>query len=704
MTEKHKYTEADGRTVPLDHVRNIGVMAHIDAGKTTLTERFLFYTGVNYKVGEVHEGTATMDWMEQEQERGITITSAATTCLWKNHRINIIDTPGHVDFTAEVERSLRVLDGAVGVFCAVSGVQSQSETVWRQAKKYSVPVVAFVNKMDRVGANFLKTVQDIRDKLSVTVVPIQLPIGAEEHFKGVIDLISQKALIWNNEEMTSEVEVTDIPSEFVDSANQARDYIVECLAETDEEIMELFLEDQPITDENLRIAIRKGVIANEIVPAACGTAFKNKGVQPILDIINDYLPSPLDVWEIQGSDPKTDEPIKRHVGDEQPFAGLVFKIMTDPYVGKLAFFRIYSGTANQGMSVLNTRTNEKSRFGRLLQMHANSREERDEIFSGDIAAAVGLKNVTTGDTITDPKNPIVLENITFPEPVVSIAVEPKTQQDRDKLFEAISSLAEEDPTFQVKTDSDTGQTIISGMGELHLEIIKDRLHREFKVQANTGEPQVAFRETIKRASDADTKFVKQSGGRGQYGHVVLDMTPCKEGHGLTIENKVTGGNIPKEYIKHVEAGIKDAATTGSLGGYPVVDLHINILDGSYHAVDSSELAFKMAGSMAFKDATKKAGMKFLEPIMALEIVTPEEYMGDVIGDVSSRRGQILEMETQDNVTTVKTNTPLSEMFGYTTALRSITKGRATSSMEPSHFGGMPKSIEKEILENKNKDK
>lgn len=696
--DRKDYKEAAGRMVPLKDVRNIGIMAHIDAGKTTLTERILYYTGVNYKIGEVHEGTATMDWMVQEQERGITITSAATTCFWNKMRVNIIDTPGHVDFTAEVERSLRVLDGAVAVFCAVGGVQPQTETVWRQAKKYSVPVVAFVNKMDRTGADFFKVIEDMRNKLDATVIPVQLPIGAEGGFAGVIDIIGDKAVYFDGDEMGAAMRVEDVPADMADAAAAARVYAIECLAEYDEEIMELFLDDQKPDADMLREALRRATIAGDVVPAACGTAFKNKGVQPLLDIVADYMPSPLDIWDINGFHPQTEEPISRHVGDNQPFAALVFKIMTDPYVGKLAFFRVYSGTAEKGMKVYNPRTGDKARLGRLLQMHANTREERDAVYSGDIAAAVGLKNMTTGDTICADNSPIILESMTFPEPVISIAVEPKSAGDRDKLYGALGNLSEEDPTFCVRSDEETGQTIISGMGELHLEIIKDRLIREFGVDANTGQPEVAYREALLKASRADTKFVRQSGGRGQYGHVIINVEPKDRGYGVVIENKVVGGNIPKEFIKPTESGIREAAATGVLAGYPVIDFHVEIVDGSHHPVDSSEMAFKVAGSMAFKAAAKKAGIALLEPIMGVEVNTPEEHLGDIIGDITSRRGQVVEIDSAGNDSRVVANTPLSELFGYATAIRSLSRGRAAYSMEPSHFEEVPKSVQEKIVE------
>ena len=693
-----RYQESPDRMIPLGKVRNIGIMAHIDAGKTTVSERILYYTGVNYKVGEVHDGNATMDWMVQEQERGITITSAATTCIWNDHRINLIDTPGHVDFTAEVERSLRVLDGAVAVFCAVAGVQPQSETVWRQAKKYRVPVIAFINKMDRTGANFSKAVEDIRHKLGATAVPIQIPIGSENNFNGVVDIINKKAFYFEGE-FGSEVIEKDIPTDMEEQAEDAYHFLVECVAETDEEIMELFLTDKLPDSEQLTTSLRRCVLAGDVVPVICGSAFKNKGVQSLLDSVVTYLPSPRDVKDVEGEDFKTGEKVVRHMGDNQPFAALAFKVMTDLFVGKLVFFRVYSGTLKKGMKIFNTRTGKTERIGRILQIHANTREEKEFVYSGDIAATVAVKNVTTGDSLCDINHPIVLEPMSFPEPVISIAVEPKTAADRDKLYESLNRLAEEDPTFQMRTDTETGQTIISGMGELHLEIIRDRLLREFKVQANSGAPEVAYRETITKSAEADTKFVRQTGGHGQYGHVIIRMVPREKGHGLTIESKVTGGRIPKEFIKPVEKGLREAAQTGVLAGYPVVDLDIKILDGSYHPVDSSEIAFKLAASMAFKEAALKAGITLLEPIMKLEIETPEEYMGDVIGDVSSRRGHVVEVDSNSNIAKITGTVPLSELFGYTTALRSLTRGRASNSMEPSHFEQLPSQLQKQILEN-----
>ena len=691
------YKESPNRKTPIASTRNIGIMAHIDAGKTTLSERILYYTGRNHKLGEVHEGNATMDWMPQEQERGITITSAATTCYWKHCRINLIDTPGHVDFTAEVERSLRVLDGAVGVFCAVGGVQPQTETVWRQAKKYKVPTLAFVNKMDRTGANFFKVVDDMHKKLGVTAVPMVLPIGAEADFTGIVDVLHEKAYEFGGDDGMVFTEIP-VPANLVEMMKEKRSHLIECVAEVDEEIMEIFLNDQVPTIDQLKVGIRKAVIAGRLVPAYCGSAFKNKGVQFLLDAVVDYLPSPVDVWETKGMNPDTEEPMVRTAGDEKPFAALAFKIMSDPFVGRLVFFRVYSGVAVRGVTVYNPRTRKRERLGRLLLMHANHREECEEIFCGDIAAAVGFKNVTTGDTLCDENNQIVLESMHFPEPVISIAVEPKTSADRDKLYGALGALSDEDPTFTMKSDTETGQTIISGMGELHLEIIMDRLKREFNVDANAGQPEVAYREAILQPATADSKFVRQSGGRGQYGHCILNLEPRERGHGITIENKVVGGNIPKEYIKPIEQGIREAAQTGVLAGYPLIDFHVDIVDGSYHPVDSSEMAFKIAASMGLKDAAKKAGLTLLEPIMKVEITTPDENMGDIIGDISSRRGSIVEIETQESATRVLANIPLSELFGYATAIRSLSKGRASYTMEPSVFERVPEAIQKKIVE------
>lgn len=696
------YQEAPGRRVPLKQVRNIGIMAHIDAGKTTLSERILFYCGKNYKIGETHEGTATMDWMAQEQERGITITSAATTCFWKEHRINLIDTPGHVDFTAEVERSLRVLDGAVSVFCSVGKVQPQTETVWRQARKYHVPIIAFINKMDRVGADFYGAVNEMRSKLKATACPIMLPMGAESDFVGVIDVIANKAYFYDSEEQGQNFRVEDVPAEYQEKREEFYNYLIECLAENNEEVMEIFLADEKPDTETVKRVLRNCVLKALIVPVGCGTAFKNKGVQNLLDMVIDLLPSPLDIPPAEGMDPFTEEKVYRKTGDTEPFVAIAFKIMNDPYVGKLTFFRVYSGVAVRGMTVYNPRTRKRERLGRVLQMHANAREERDEIFSGDIAAAVGLKNVVTGDTICDESNAVVLESMTFPEPVISMAVEPKTSADRDKLYKALAALSDEDPTFQVHSNEDTGQTIISGMGELHLDIIHNRMTREFGVDSNTGAPQVAYREAVIKDSESDTKFVRQSGGRGQYGHCVIKLYAKERGYGLTIENKVVGGNIPKEYIKPVEEGIRGAAATGVLAGYPLTDFHIEIVDGSYHPVDSSEMAFKVAGSMALKDAAKKAGICLLEPIMKVEITTPDENMGDIIGDITSRRGTIIEVNGDPGTgfTRVLSHAPLSELFGYSTAIRSLSSGRASYSMEPSHFDRVPKSIEEKVVEKK----
>ncbi len=705
MTE-HKvnvdYQENPGRITPIAEVRNIGIMAHIDAGKTTLSERILFYTGINHKLGEVHEGNATMDWMVQEQERGITITSAATTCFWnkdgKKHRINLIDTPGHVDFTAEVERSLRVLDGAVAVFCAVGGVQPQTETVWRQAKKYHVPIIAFVNKMDRTGANFFKVVDAMRSKLKANVIPMVLPIGAEANFTGLVDVMEEKAYEFDD----MNIKEIPVPEDMKEQLAEARAAMIERIAENDESVMEVFLNDEVPSTDLLKKGLRRAVLSGQLVAAFCGTAFKNKGVQILLNAIVDYLPSPVDIWEVQGTNPDTDQPDTREVGDEVPFSALAFKIMNDPYVGKLIYFRVYSGVATSGAVVYNPRTRKRERLGRILQMHANKREERKEIYSGDIAAAVGFKDVRTGDTLCDENHPIILESMSFPEPVISIAVEPKTTADRDKLYTALGALSDEDPTFTMRSDDETGQTIISGMGELHLEIIMDRLRREFKVEAQSGQPQVSYRETILKKSNSDSKFVRQSGGRGQYGHVIMDVTPMERGHGITIENKVVGGNIPKEYIKPIEQGIREAAQTGILAGYPCIDFHVDILDGSYHPVDSSEMAFKIAASMGLKDACKKAGMVLLEPIMKVEITTPDENTGDIIGDVTSRRGAISEMSTEEGTTVISANVPLSELFGYATAIRSLTKGRASYSMEPSHFEPVPKTIQEKIVEKNSK--
>lgn len=684
------------RKVALKDTRNIGIMAHIDAGKTTTTERILFYTGVNHKIGEVHDGAATMDWMEQEQERGITITSAATTCFWKGHRINIIDTPGHVDFTVEVERSLRVLDGAVAVFSAVDGVQPQSETVWRQADKYNVPRMAFFNKMDRVGADFEMCVNDIKEKLGGNGVPIQLPIGVEDSFEGVIDLIEMKEYLFKDETMGADYEVIDIRESLLADAENARAHLIDSIVETDDELMEKYFAGEEISVDEIKKALRIATIAGTVVPVTCGTAFKNKGIQPLLDAIVAYMPSPVDVAEVSGTDPKTDEKISRKPGDEEKFAALAFKIVTDPFVGRLSFFRVYSGVLEKGSYVLNSTKNKKERMGRLLQMHANKREEIEVVYSGDIAAAVGLKDTTTGDTLCDESAPIVLEKMEFAEPVISVAVEPKTKADQEKMGTALSKLAEEDPTFKVTSDQETGQTIISGMGELHLEIIVDRMKREFKVEANVGKPQVAYRETILGSSDVEEKYAKQSGGRGQYGHVKIRVE-ANDGKGYEFVNEITGGAIPREYIPAVDKGIKEALETGVLAGYPVQDVKVTLYDGSYHEVDSSEMAFKIAGSMAMKKALRAANPVLLEPIFKLEITTPEEYMGDVIGDLNSRRGTVSGMTDRNNAKIINGAVPLSETFGYATDLRSKTQGRATYSMEFEKYQQTPKTISEKVI-------
>ena len=684
------------RKVALKDTRNIGIMAHIDAGKTTTTERILFYTGVNHKIGEVHDGAATMDWMEQEQERGITITSAATTCFWKGHRINIIDTPGHVDFTVEVERSLRVLDGAVAVFSAVDGVQPQSETVWRQADKYNVPRMAFFNKMDRVGADFEMCVNDIKEKLGGNGVPIQLPIGVEDSFEGVIDLIEMKEYLFKDETMGADYEVIDIRESLLADAEEARAHLIDSIVETDDELMEKYFAGEEISVEEIKKALRIATIAGTVVPVTCGTAFKNKGIQPLLDAIVAYMPSPVDIAEVTGTDPKTDEKISRKPGDEEKFAALAFKIVTDPFVGRLSFFRVYSGVLEKGSYVLNSTKNKKERMGRLLQMHANKREEIEVVYSGDIAAAVGLKDTTTGDTLCDESAPIVLEKMEFAEPVISVAVEPKTKADQEKMGTALSKLAEEDPTFKVTSDQETGQTIISGMGELHLEIIVDRMKREFKVEANVGKPQVAYRETILGSSDVEEKYAKQSGGRGQYGHVKIRVE-ANDGKGYEFVNEITGGAIPREYIPAVDKGIKEALETGVLAGYPVQDVKVTLYDGSYHEVDSSEMAFKIAGSMAMKKALRAANPVLLEPIFKLEITTPEEYMGDVIGDLNSRRGTVAGMNDRNGAKIINGAVPLSETFGYATDLRSKTQGRATYSMEFEKYQQTPKTISEKVI-------
>ncbi len=685
------------RKVELKDTRNIGIMAHIDAGKTTTTERILFYTGVNHKIGEVHDGAATMDYMEQEQERGITITSAATTCFWKNHRINIIDTPGHVDFTVEVERSLRVLDGAVAVFSAVDGVQPQSETVWRQADKYNVPRIAFFNKMDRTGANFEMCVDDIKKKLGGNGIPIQLPIGAEDNFEGIIDLITEKEYLFKDDTMGASYDIKDVRPELKDTVEEARHNLIEAVVETDDELMEKFFADEPITEEELKRALRKATIEGIVVPVTCGTAFKNKGIQPLLDAIVEYMPSPLDIPSITGVNPKTDAEEVRHPSDDEKFSALAFKIVTDPFVGRLSFFRVYSGKLQKGSYVLNSTKGKKERMGRLLLMHANKREEIDEVYTGDIAAAVGLKDTGTGDTLCDEQAPIILENMEFPDPVISVAVEPKTKADQEKMGTALSKLAEEDPTFVVTANQETGQTVISGMGELHLEIIVDRMKREFKVEANVGKPQVAYRETILGNSDVEEKYIKQSGGRGQYGHVKIKVEPNKD-KGYEFINEITGGVIPREYIPAVDKGVQEALEAGVVAGYPVQDIKVTLYDGSYHEVDSSEMAFKIAGSMAVKKAMRQAQAILLEPIFKVEVTTPEEYMGDVIGDLNSRRGQVSGMNDRNNAKIIDAHVPLSEMFGYATDLRSKTQGRASYSMEFEKYVQVPKNISDKVVE------
>ncbi|HSX14915.1 MAG TPA: elongation factor G [Candidatus Saccharimonadales bacterium] len=685
------------REYSLEQTRNIGIIAHIDAGKTTVTERVLFYTGRTHKIGEVHEGEATMDWMEQERERGITITSAATTCFWDDHRINIIDTPGHVDFTVEVERSLRVLDGGVTVFDGVAGVEPQSETVWRQADKYNVPRICFVNKMDRTGADFYADLKSIWDRLNKNAVAVQLPIGAETNFQGLIDLISLKAIVYKDE-IGKVFEENEIPEDMRAKADEYRATMVERIAETDEALTEKFLNGEDISAPELVAALRAAVISNQLYPVLCGSALKNKGVQQLLDAVNAYLPSPLDVPAIKGEDPKTGDEIERSPSDGEPFAALAFKIATDPFVGKLAFFRVYSGSLKSGSYVLNASTGQKERIGRILRMHANSREEVAEVYSGEIAAAVGLKSTTTGNTLCDPAHPIVLESITFPEPVISIAIEPKTKADQEKMSLALQRLAEEDPTFRVRSDDETGQTLIAGMGELHLDIIVDRMRREFKVEANVGKPQVAYRETIKKTAEVEGKYVRQSGGRGQYGHVWLELSPQEPGAGFEFENAIVGGVIPREYITPVENGIKEAMNNGVLAGYPVVDIKAKLYDGSYHEVDSSEMAFKIAGSMALQEGVRRADPIILEPVMKVEVITPEEFMGDVIGDLNSKRGRIEQMDDRTGgIKVVDAFVPLAEMFGYTTTLRSMTQGRASSSMEFDHYEEVPRNVADEII-------
>ena len=691
------------RKVTLENTRNIGIMAHIDAGKTTTTERILYYTGVNYKLGETHEGTATMDWMEQEQERGITITSAATTCYWKGSkdqfpqtRINIIDTPGHVDFTVEVERSLRVLDGSVTVMCAKGGVEPQSETVWRQADHYHVPRMIYVNKMDIIGADFYHVLDMVHDRLKANAVPIQLPIGKEDTFRGIIDLVEMDADVYYDQ-LGKDMRVEPIPEDMVDLANEYREKLLDAVSMFDDEIMELYLEGKEVPTDKIRTAIRKATCAVEMVPVVCGSSYRNKGVQKLLDAIVDYMPAPTDVPAIKGVNPKTDEEEERKSSDDEPFSALAFKIMTDPYVGRLSFFRVYSGTLTTGSSVLNATKGKRERMGRILQMHANHREDIETVYSGDIAAVVGLKNTTTGDTLCDEKNPIILESMEFPEPVIRVAIEPKTKAGQEKMGVALAKLAEEDPTFRTYTDEETGQTIIAGMGELHLEIIVDRLLREFKVEANVGAPQVAYKETIRKAVDQETKYARQSGGKGQYGHVKIHVEPNESGKGNEFENKVVGGAIPKEYIPAIDAGIQGAMLAGVVAGYPVVDVKVTLYDGSYHEVDSSEMAFKIAGSMAFKEAMRKADPTLLEPIMKVCVIVPDEYMGDVIGDLNARRGQIQGYEMRSGAQQIDAFVPLAEMFGYATDLRSRTQGRGQYTMEPSHYIELPKSLQEKLI-------
>ena len=689
------------RDVSLEKTRNIGIMAHIDAGKTTTTERILYYTGVNYKLGETHDGSATMDWMEQEQERGITITSAATTAYWKGHRINIIDTPGHVDFTVEVERSLRVLDGSVTVFCAKGGVEPQSETVWRQADKYHVPRMAFVNKMDIMGADFYNVVCMMRDRLKCNAVPIQLPIGVEDTFKGIIDLVEMKAYVYYDD-LGKDIRVEDIPADMQAKAEEYHHELLEHVAEQDEELLMKYLDGEELTIEEIKSCIRKSTIANHMVPVCCGSSYRNKGVQKLLDAVVDYMPAPTDVPDIKGVNPDTEEEETRPSSDDAPFAALAFKIMTDPYVGKLCFFRVYSGTVDAGTSVYNSVKKNNERMGRILQMHANHRKDIETCYAGDIAGAVGLKNTTTGDTLCDAKHPIILESMEFPEPVIRVAIEPKTKVGQEKMGLGLAKLAEEDPTFRTYTDEETGQTIIAGMGELHLEIIVDRLLREFKVEANVGKPQVAYKETVRKMADVDHKYARQSGGKGQYGHVKIRLEPNESGKGYEFRNEVVGGAIPKEYIPAVDAGIRGAMASGVLAGYPVVDCIVTLYDGSYHEVDSSEMAFKIAGSMAFKEAMRKADPVILEPIMKVCVIVPEEYMGDVIGDLNSRRGQIRGFEDRPGAKQIDAFVPLSEMFGYATDLRSKTQGRGQYTMEPSHYIELPKNIAEKLVTSRTK--
>lgn len=686
------------RKTPLNRIRNIGIAAHIDAGKTTTSERILFYTGVSHKIGEVHDGAATMDWMEQEKERGITITSAATTCFWKDYQINLIDTPGHVDFTIEVERSMRVLDGAVAVFCSVGGVQPQSETVWRQANKYGVPRMVFVNKMDRIGANFYNVEEQIKARLKANPVPINIPIGAEDSFKGVIDLIQMKAIVWNDETMGAKYDIEDIPADLLEKANEYREKLVEAAAEQDEALMEKYLGGEELSVEEIKKGIKAGCLSMSLIPMLCGSSFKNKGVQTLLDAVIDFLPAPTEVADIKGIDPKTEQEVSVKSGDNGEFAGLAFKIMTDPFVGQLTFVRVYRGMLESGSYVLNSTKGKKERVGRLLKMHSNKREDIKDVYAGEICAFVGLKDTLTGDTLCSEKDPVILERMEFPEPVIHIAVEPKTKADQEKMAVALGKLAEEDPSFRVSTQEETGQTLIGGMGELHLEIIVDRLKREFKVEAEIGQPQVAFRETIRGSVEQECKYAKQSGGRGQYGHVFIKLEPKEAGSGYEFVNEISGGVIPKEYIPAVDKGIQEAMQNGVLAGYPVVDFKVTLFDGSYHDVDSSEMAFKIAGSMAFKDACRKATPVLLEPMMKVEVEVPEEYMGDVIGDLNRRRGQINSMDDRMGLKIVNAFVPLAEMFGYSTDLRSATQGRGTYTMEFDHYGEVPSNIAKEITE------
>ena len=688
------------REFSLEKIRNFGIAAHIDAGKTTTTERILFYTGRTHKIGEVHEGAATMDWMEQERERGITICSAATYCKWQDMQFNIIDTPGHVDFTAEVERSLRVLDGAVVVFDSGNGVEPQSETVWRQADKYNVPRIVFSNKMDKIGADYFMVIDQIREKLGATPLTMQIPIGSESNFQGVVDLVQMKAYIWHGEELGAKFDITDIPADLVDKAKELREKMIELIADYSDDVMNCYMEGKEPTIPQIKQAIRNATLQIKLIPVFCGTAFKNKGVQPMLDAVCDYLPSPLDRKDMHCVDANTNEETSRPADDNAPFAALAFKIQADPFIGKLTYIRVYSGTLQSGSYVFNPGKNSKERISRIVRMHSNNREEIKEVRAGDIAAVVGLKNTGTGDTLCDEAKPVILESMEFPEPVISVAIEPKSKADEEKLANALSRLAEEDPTFTVKSDEETNQTIISGMGELHLDVLVDRMRREFNVQANVGKPQVAYRETVRKTSEAESKYIRQTGGRGQYGHVIITLEPLPPAKGFEFVNKIVGGVIPREYIPAVEKGIREALTSGVLAGYPVVDVRVTLTDGSFHEVDSSEMAFKIAGSMAFKDACKKANPVILEPIMKTEVMVPEDYMGDVIGDLNSRRGKIISMEPVNKIEHIKANVPLSEMFGYSTTLRSLTQGRGNYSMEPSHYEEVPKQIADKILEKK----